>query len=303
MAAPPAREPGRQQQLGKLQQGLEYLDRLQQSLQDLKGGLSQSLAQGRTAAALPGQVEQLRQLWQQRPQQSGQQVDSQLQAATGPEGARQRFKLRGLDLAVLEQGGRETLKLQLPGNADTGNGRPLNLAVTLNGEGTQAQLQALTRALAPAGVSVQVQGSELVLSVAESQWPALRDGMTLRGEGKRFPSGQPVRALLDAEPEALQPQRWQVQDPVGQRQALGQVLQAQPRVAQARDQLDARLRAATAEVAHAPDASGLSSTEAQALASGFEARLQQAGYGQLDPLLPALRGLHKQRVQQLLSRV
>lgn len=293
----PSREPGLQQQLGRLQQGLDYLDRLAQTLQGLKSSLSRSLAQGQASAMLPQQVNQLSQLWQQRPQQSGGRVDSQLQASQADEPARQRFKLRGLDLTVLERGGAETLRLQVPGRASS-QGAAMTLSVTLDGEGTESQLQTLARALAPAGLTVDAQGQDLVFSIAESQWPALRDGLTVRGDGKRFPSGQPVRARLDAAPEALQPQQWSVSDAVGQRQALGQVLQAQPRLAKAREALGEQLRDVQSQ---AEPVSGLNASEAQTLAGGLEARLNQGDYAVQQALMPALRGLHKQRVRQLLA--
>lgn len=318
-----AREPGAQQRLGRLQQGLDYLDRLSDAMQQLKGGLSQSLARASTASAnavesgtpamLQAQLDHLRQLWSQRPREAAGRVDGDLQAAPEDGSARQRFKLRGLDLAVLQQGGRETLRLQLPGQhgddigaaltqpgeaavATAGNaGRPVLIAVTLDGEGTQDQLQALTRALSPAGLSVQAQGADVVFSVAESRWPALRDGMTLRGEGRRFPSGQPVRALLEPAPEALQPQRWTLQDAPGQRQALGQLLQAQPKLAQARARLNEQLEAAARPIAL------MAPGQAQALTGALAGALSGAEYGDVGALLPALRGMHRQRVRQLLG--
>ncbi|WP_431051879.1 hypothetical protein [Roseateles sp. L2-2] len=307
-----AREPGAQLQLGKLQQGLDYLDRLAAAMQQLKGGLSDTLArQAAPSAAVNGQLDQLRQLWSQRSRDAGGRVDAELQAAPEDGAARQRFKLRGLDLAVLQQGGKETLRLQLPGQAqDSGTGggtggfgatggKPTLIAVTLDGEGTQQQLQALTKALSPAGLSVQAQGTEIVFSVAESQWPALRDGLTLRGEGKRFPSGQPVRALLEPSPEALQPQRWDVKEASGQRQALGQLLQAQPKVAQARARLHEQLESAARPTW--AEGEPLSPAQAGALAGSLAGALSGAEYSDVGALLPALRGMHRQRVRQLLS--
>ncbi|OWQ93125.1 hypothetical protein CDN99_01065 [Roseateles aquatilis] len=294
-----AREPGAQLQLGRLQQGLEYLDRLAAAMQRLKGGLSDTLArQAAPSPALSGQVDQLRHLWSQRSRDAGGRVDGDLQPAPEDGAARQRFKLRGLDLAVLQQGGRETLRLQLPGQPlESGaTTKPIAVAVTLDGEGSQQQLQSLMKALSPAGVTVQAQGQEIVFSVAESQWPALRDGMTLRGEGRRFPSGQPVRALLEPAPEALQPQRWDVKEAAGQRQALGQLLQAQPKVTKARERLSEQLDAAAGRAAPA-----LAPAQAGALAETLSRTLSGAEYSDVGALLPALRGMHRDRVQQLLA--
>ncbi|UXH76876.1 hypothetical protein [Roseateles amylovorans] len=331
-----AREPGAQQQVGRLQQGLDYLDRLAVSVQQLKSGLSDTLARRATPSALLNdQVAQLRQLWSQRATDAGGRVDGDLQATADVDStARQRFKLRGLDLAVLTQGGRETLRLQVPGQrsqattagAPGTSTPPITVAVTLDGEGTPAQLRALSQALAPTGLTVQVQGPEVVFSVVESQWPALRDGLTLRGEGKRFPSGQPVRAWLEPSPQALQPDRWQLQDADGQRQALGQLLQAQPKLAKARAQLSGQLQAAAergrsdgapssdamtasttgsavsviADAASTP-ARAMTGPEAAVLVSQLDEAMGAADFTSLGSLLPAVRGLHRQRVQQLLS--
>ncbi|WAC75562.1 hypothetical protein OU995_13020 [Roseateles sp. SL47] len=297
---PQARQPGQQQRLGRLQQGLDYLDRLASSVQQLKSGISDTLARrAAPSETLNQQVDQLRQLWEQRPQEAGGRVDAQLQAADSPDAsARQRFKLRGLDLAVLQHGGRETLRLQLPGQAvPQGAGtsaKPVQLSVTLQGEGTQEQLQGLAKALAPAGLQLQVQGQDIIFQVSEAQWPALRDGMTVRGEGKRFPSGQPVRAMLEPAPEALQPQRWNLQDTSGQREALGQLLQVQPRLAQARLVLGQQLQQVSRP--------GLTaSSEADGLASDITDAMQSLDFQSLGALLPAVQGLHRQRVQQLLA--
>lgn len=297
---PVSRQPGQQQRLGRLQQGLDYLDRLAASVQQIKHGLSDTLAR-RSAPSdtLNQQVEQLRQLWSQRAEAAGGRVDAQLQAAEGPDdSARQRFKLRGLDLAVLQQGGRETLRLQLPGQAvPQGEGtssKPVQLAVTLQGEGTQEQLNVLAKALAPAGLEVLVQGQDIVFQMAEAQWPALRDGLTVRGEGKRFPSGQPVRAMLEPAPEALQPQRWNLQDVKGQREALGQLLQAEPRLAQARQTLGQQLQQTAKPVL-------TNAEEAKDLVSDITSSMKTLDFQSLGALLPAVQGLHRQRVQQLLN--
>lgn len=297
---PVSRQPGQQQRLGRLQQGLDYLDRLAASVQQIKTGLSDTLARRAAPSdSLNQQVEQLRQLWSQRAEASGGRVDAQLQAADGPDAnARQRFKLRGLDLTVLQQGGRETLRLQLPGQAvPQGEGtssKPVQLAVTLQGEGTQEQLNVLAKALAPAGLEVLVQGQDIVFQMSEAQWPALRDGLTVRGEGKRFPSGQPVRAMLEPAPEALQPQRWNLQDVKGQREALGQLLQAEPRLAQARQTLGQQWQQTVKPVVTNAD-------EAKDLVSDITSSMKTLDFQSLGALLPAVQGLHRQRVQQLLT--
>lgn len=322
---PLSRQSGQQQRVGRLQQGLDYLDRLASSVQQVKSGLSDTLARRTSPSeSLNQQVEQLRQLWAQRPDAAAGRVDAQLQAADSPDtSARQRFKLRGLDLTVLQQPGRETLRLQLPGQAvPQGEGtsaKPVQLAVTLQGEGTQEQLQVLAKALAPAGLELMVQGQDLIFQMAEAQWPALRDGLTVRGDGKRFPSGQPVRAMLEPAPEALQPQRWNLQDVKGQREALGQLLQAEPRLALARQRLGQQLGQQIGQpigqqlgqpmgqpISQQPGLQAgqpvlTNAEEAKDLVGDITSTMQSLDFQALGALLPAVQGLHRQRVQQLLT--
>lgn len=289
------REPGLQQQLGALQQGQDYLERLGASLQQLKSGLSQQLArpQGEGAALQP-QLESLRQLWAQRAAEAGGQLDARLLPAPEGESARQRFRLRGLDMNSLASEGSETLRLSLPG-------QPRPLLVPLDGRGLQPALQSLQRALAPTGLRVETQGGELQFSVEESAWPALREGLALRGDGKRFPSGQMVRAMLDPAPEALTPQGWTLDGPEAQRRSLVQVLDAQARVQRARQALGQRLDQAR----KLGDSTGAAEDRAQAVhrfAAEFarSPRLPAMDYGRLSALAPAVQGLHRQQVQQLL---
>jgi len=300
----PYREPGLQQRLGQLQQGVAYAEQLGQALQGLKGALSQALVrqQGQPDAALQDRLETVRRLWQARGEQGGGLLDAQLQPVADGEAARQRFRLRGLDLAALAQGGAETLRLSLPG-------QPRSIAVPLDGQGLQRQLQSLQRALAPTDLRVETQGGELQFSAPESQWPALRDGFSIRGDGKRFPSGQMVRAPLDPQAEALSPAQWQLEGSDAQRRALAQVLGAQERLAQARQRLSQRL----AEAASAPEpardavaAAGEAETRqavhdfAAAFAASTDAAQAPLDYEQLSALVPALLGLHRRQVQQLL---
>lgn len=292
----PTREPGQQQRLGALQQGLAWLDQLSGALQTVKTGLGQALARpGTDTAGLNQALEQLRLQWAARGESAGGLLDGKLRTVEGGDEARQRFRLRGLDLQTLAAGGAETLRLTLPGQA-----RPVSIA--LDDGGLQRQLQQLQRAVAPAGLRLESEGGELLFSVAEKQWPALRDGLGIKGDGKRFPSGQTVRAMLDPEAAAMAPQGWKIDDPAAQRRSLVALVAAQQRVQAARQDLGARLSDAQAEALGGLEDDAARAAAMRVFAQQFEtaATAVPLDYGRLAELPPALEGLHRGKVQQLL---
>lgn len=296
-ASTAAREPGAQQRLGQLQQGIAYAEQLRGALQSLKNGLGQALARPQvdSSAALRQQLDQVQTLWQSRSEQAGGTLDAQLQLVPAGAQAQQRFALRGLDMAALSGGSSETLRLSLPGQTQA-------VSVQLDGRGLQRQLNSLRQALAPTGVSVDTRSGKLSLSVAESKWPALRDGLSIRGEGKRFPSGQPVRAGLQAEADAMAPAQWKLGDAASQRDSLKKLLQAQQDLAPAEAQLREQLDTAAAAVTHDDDAATQASVSA--FAAQFAEGDQDAAlnYERLASLGPALAGMHRRRVEQLLQQ-
>lgn len=291
-----AREPGAQQRLGALQQGLAYAQRLDASLQQLKSGLSLTLARHLPASALDLQarVDGIGALWQAREAEAAGQIDARLQAVPEGRQPQREFSLRGLDGNSLAASGAETLRLTLPGQ-----GRALS--IHLDGQGRDSHLRAVALGLAGLGVQTRAQADGgVVLAVAEARWPALRDGLQLRGDGRRFPGGQPVRAALDARPDAMQPAGWRVDGPEAQRASLARVLQAQQQLGVTRQALGQRLQAAAA-AAPAPDAAEAAAMAR--LARDFSEAGQGAplDYEQLCDLLPAVAGVHRARVDQLLT--
>ncbi|MFT7772943.1 hypothetical protein [Roseateles sp.] len=291
-----AREPGAQQRLGALQQGLAYAQKLDASLQQLKSGLSLTLARGLPATALDLQarVDGIARLWQARQTEAAGQIDARMQAVPEGREPQREFSLRGLDSNSLAAAGAETLRLTLPGQ-----GRALS--IHLDGQGLDSHLRAVTQGLAGLGVQTRVQADGgVVLAVAETRWPVLRDGLQLRGDGRRFPSGQLVRAALDARPDAMQPAGWQVDGADAQRASLTRVVQAQQQLGQVRQVLGQRLEAASS-AAPAPDAA---ETAAVARVARHFAEAGQGApldYEQLSALLPAVYGVHRARVDQLLA--
>ena len=292
------REPGLQTRVGALQQGADYLDRLGQQVQGLRQQLSQSLANGGSdAGALQASIDQVDKLWQARSTDAGGLLDAQLQppATSGPAAdapAQQRFQVRGLDAASLQKDGAEVLRLRVPGQ-----GAPVRAQI--DGGSASQGAKALRDALAPAGVQVQAQSGTLWFSVDQSRWPAVRDGLTVQGDGKRFPSGQAVRPALQTAPDAVDTRQWRVGSTDEQRATLRSVTQAQGRIAAARKGYSAALdQAATAS--SSSDAT-TDATQAADLGQNLAGSLRQADFSQVAALSPALRGLHRDRVRQLLS--
>lgn len=280
-----AREPGAQQRLGRLQQGQAWLQKLDGDLR----ALAAALAGGADDAAVTARLTQLQSSWAQRGDAGGL-VDGQLRVQLQGD-TRQQFVLRGLDAAALADtgNGRETLTLALPG-------AQRRVQVTLDpAAGAAANLQTLQRALAPAGIGVARQGDKLLMSVSESRWPALRQGMSLMGEGRRYPSGQLVRAPLEAQGDVLRPAQWRVDSPTGRQQLMEQLRQAHGQLQRGRQQVDAALDAAAALPAVGEAGEG---AQLQAFADGFG---RDAAWFDGAELLPAVQGLGRQRVRQLLN--
>ncbi|MDN3921546.1 hypothetical protein [Roseateles violae] len=288
--ASPFFEPGLQQDLAAAQQGLAWLDGLAQKLQGLKKSVSQQLAGAGSTAQSEQSLREFGTAWLQRRRQAGGMVDGQLRVVDAGQ-ARQGFALRGLDLASLDEAGTETLSFAIPGVAAP-------IAVTLDpAEGRAALVQRLDQALAPGGLRATVAGETLRLSCKEAQWPALAEGLSIKGEGRRFPGGQRVRALLDAEPELLQPQGWSLDGAAAQRRTLGQIVAVQGRLGEAQAALQQRLGE---QALPEPTDVAARGQALLAFSQGFDAAAAEPLYQRFAELAPALQGVRREHVQQLL---
>ncbi len=289
----PFMEPGLQQQVAASQQAQAWVGDMDQQLQRLKTSLAASLASGSTDAdgAAAAALQQARTVWGQRSERAAGRIDGQLRLPERGSGARQDFTLRGLDLAALGQEGPETLSFAAPGS-------PAAINVAIDPDQTaEANAQRLDQALAPAGLRVSVAAGRLQWSTEESRWPALRDGLTVKGEGKRFPSGQRVRVRLDAQPDAVDPKAWRLDGAQARRQTLAQVIDAQR---QLRDAGQALQRNSTP----VPEPTGTAG-QGQVLltaAEDFRALAAQPVYETFAELAPALRRIGREQVRALLSR-
>ena len=241
-------------------------------------------------------IAQVQALWQQRQASTQGKLDAQLRFTPDTE-ARQRFQVRGLDQRSLQSGERETLAFT------TGSAGPVDqrvrTAVIDPAYDEAAVRRLLDHTLAPAGVRVaQADDGQVVLSTPESQWPAVRDGLSVKGGGIRFPGQQFHRVRTEPEAPALLPQAWKADTPAEQRQTLQQVLPALTQARHARQTVQASLDQAAQTLSGPPPAS--ETAWAQQFAKDFSDIAKQPGYGLFAAVAPAVQGLSSMRAQAVL---
>ena len=291
-----ARDPQFNQRVAAGQQTLVYLDTLTNSLDRLKTDLSAQLAGPAVRRPIAQDIAQVQALWQQRQAATQGRLDAQLRFTPDAE-ARQHFQVRGLDQRSLQSGERETLAFT------TGSAGPVDqrvrTAVIDPAYDESAVRRLLDHTLAPAGVRVAQAGDgQVVLSTPESQWPAVRDGLSVKGGGIRFPGQQFHRVRTEPEAPALQPQAWKADTPAEQRQTLQQVLPALAQARHARQTVQASLDQAGQALSSSPIAS--EAAWAQQFAKDFSAIADQAGYGLFAAVAPAVQGLSRTRAHAVL---
>ena len=275
------------------QQAIDFLEQSAAQLRALKSDLAAKLA---TRQMRDGQVEQrVRQFtdtWRNRSQASGGTLDAQLNYSNEP--AVQRFTVRGMTLANLRNGARETLAISLGGG--TAGLRSVHLTPGLSDAEIVARFD---QALAPAGVRVSVnKDGELVFSAPESAWPALRESLAVQGSGIRFPAGQLNRLKAEAEVPVVMPESWGTSDIEAMRATLQQVTQALAHVEAALAKVRQELAAATQRVQ-----SELPEIEVAGMgqmAEVFANVANEPGYSALVSLTSALVGINRDRVVSLL---
>jgi hypothetical protein len=287
---------GLQSQVARAQQAVDYLGRVAGQLETLKGELtarltgarngSQAGSQAGSRQQLDAQVRQLAATLNARKQDAGGSVDANLQYTRQP--AVQRFRIRGLDLAGLQQDAPQSLAFSVGGA-----GGP-QLAVTIQPDQSSGEIAgALDRALAPMGVHAGLddQGA-LVFSTPESNWPAVKDSIAVSGRGK---------VTTDEVPASPAPQHWNVSDGSGAtdslRQSLREVVQALERVRHSQDAASTALSAATLQVSESqtpPPEVGLAAQDFASVAASTD-------YDSLLALSSALVGVSRDRVLALLG--
>ncbi|NHQ93924.1 hypothetical protein GYK42_26520 [Janthinobacterium lividum] len=264
-------------------------------MQALKSELAAKLAarQGREGQ-VEARVRQFSNTWRQRASASGGTLDAQL-AYTSPQAAQQNFSIRGLTMASLQEGPQEVLAFSVGGANQSL--RSVNIEPGLSANEIVSRFD---RALMPSGIGVKLgENGELVFSTQEAAWANVRDSLSVRGSGIRYPTGQMSRVRTDAEPAAIAPEEWSTGDVEALRATLQQVVQALAQLQAARSSVSLALAQATGRVARAQPVQVNVSMDA--LAENFTQKASEPGYESLLAISSALVGISRERVVALLG--
>ncbi|KAB8062113.1 hypothetical protein GCN74_02705 [Janthinobacterium sp. FT14W] len=264
-------------------------------MQALKSELAAKLAarQGREGQ-VEARVRQFSNTWRQRASASGGTLDAQL-SYSSPQAAQQQFSIRGLTMASLQEGPQEVLAFSV-GGANQAL-RSVNIEPGLSESEIVSRFD---RALMPSGISVKRgENGELVFSTPEANWNNVRDSLSVRGSGVRYPTGQMSRVRTDAEPAAIAPEEWNTGDVEALRATLQQVVQALAQLQAARSSVSLALAQATGRVARAQPVQVNVSMDT--LAENFTEKASQPGYESLLAISSALVGISRERVVALLG--
>jgi hypothetical protein len=284
-----------QGEISNAQQTLDYLERSSSQLQALKSELAAKLAarQGREGQ-VEARVRQFSNTWRQRASASAGSLDAQL-GYTSPQSAQQQFSIRGLTMASLQEGPQEVLAFSV-GGANQAL-RSVNIEPGLS---EREIVSRFDRALMPSGIGVKLgENGELVFSTSEAAWANVRDSLSVRGSGIRYPTGQMSRVRTDAEPAAIAPEEWQTGDVEALRATLQQVVQALAQLQAARSSVSLALAQATGRVAKAQPVQ--ESVSMDTLAENFTQKASEPGYESLLAISSALVGISRERVVALLG--
>src|SRR5450830_588530 len=284
-----------QGEISNAQQTLDYLDRSSSQLQALKSELAAKLAarQGRDGQ-VEARVRQFSNTWRQRSNASGGTLDAQL-GYSSPQAAQQNFTIRGLTLSSLQDGPPEVLAFSV-GGANQAL-RSVNIEPGLSDDQIVARFD---QALMPSNIRVKLgDNGELLFSTPESSWPSVRDSLSVRGSGIRFPTGQMSRVKTDPEPAAIAPEEWNTGDVEALRTTLQQVVQALAHLQQARSSVNLALAQANSRVADAQPVQG--PVRMESLAQNFSDKASKPGYESLLAISSALVGISRDRVIALLG--
>lgn len=273
-----------QSEVARAQQAIDYLERVASQLEALKADLSARLAgRGANARQLEARARQLGATLDARRSDGGDGLDAQLDF-NAAQGAQQRFRIRGLDVAALQAGGQQTLGFSV-GSA----GGP-QLAATIEPGMTAEEIaRRLDRTLAPLNVRAGLDGQgELVFVTPEASWNKVKDAIAVTGRG---------RVDTAAVPASLAPNEWELGNPDALRQSLREVVQALARVRRSQDAASMALSAAMTRTAQ-PE---IPTAELELIAQDFSATAASHDYDSLLAITSALVGVSRERVQALLG--
>lgn len=288
-----------QDSVARAQQAVDYLERVAGQLENLKGEISARLSSARggqqatqqssqRAQQLEGAVRQLTSTLAARKSSAGGGVDANLNFDGQP--ARQRFRIRGMEIDALQQNAPQTVAFSIGGV-----GGP-QLAVTIGADqSSEETARTIDRAVAPLGVRAGLDNGSLVFSTDEANWPAVKDSIAVSGRG---------RVATEEVAPALAPQQWPI-DGSGNgganadalRQSLREVVQALERVRRSQDAASNALSNASQQVTVATTPP----PEVELATEDFAAAAASTNYDSLLALSSALVGVSRERVLALLG--
>ncbi|MFC5509912.1 hypothetical protein ACFPOU_02080 [Massilia jejuensis] len=266
------------------QQAREYLDRVAAQLESVKSALSAKIAGMKSGARdLEARARQLGATIAARSAQAGGSVDDLLLFSDGAP-AQQRFRITGLDVAMLQAAAPVSLAFSVGGA-----GGP-QLSASFEPEMTPEQIaMRLDRTLAPVKVRTGLDNQgRIEFTTAEANWPAVRDGIAISGRG---------RVATEAVAPDLKLQDLGTGNADALRQNLREVVQALERVRRAQDAASAALSAATLRAAQPV----LSAGELALTAQDFASTAASHDYESLLAMTSALVGVSRERVLALLG--
>lgn len=292
-----ARDPQLNRRIANGQQTQAYLAQLAGELEGLKAEISSQLSSPTLNRSIDSRLQRFTALWQQRPQATGSSLSAQLDYSADGQ-AQQRFKMRGLDLRNLQLNERETLSFVT--GSSTPTDRRILTAVLTPDQSPAARLRLIDQTLAVAQIRAgRNEQGEVTLATPDANWPNVRDGLSIKGGGIRFPANQFHRIKLEAEPDAIRPETWKTQDAQALRETLQHVIPALTKVRQASETVQQDLDAVVDRLA--TPGSTDQADWAQTVVSEFAAMGQQPGYAVFAALAPAVQGVSRHRVENLLA--
>jgi len=285
------------QRIAAGQQTLAYLDELASRIETLKSDLSAQLANPALQRPLDQQLQGVGALWAQRQSTTLGSLDGQLRYHPNG-GAQQSFQVRGLDQRALQSSERETLSFST-GAAGPAEQR-VQTVIFEAGQDEASRVRLLDHSLAPVRIRVrQSAQGEVLLTTPEAQWPAVRDGLSIKGGGIRFPGQQAPRVKVEAQADAIAPARWSAADDSSQRHTLQQLVPALRQIQHTRQSVRSDLESAGAQL---QDRAAVDTSRwAQGFAQDFAAISERPPYAVFAAVAPAVQGISRPRVQALLK--
>lgn len=280
------------------QLSLDYLGRAGEQLRELRVVLAEQVARPRVdTSPIQQRIRQFDAIWRARAQRTGGTLDAQLNFNPNG-GARQVFTVRGLTMEAMRQGTSETLTF-----AALGRSLPAGSVAIEPGLADEEIVRRFDRALAPSGIRARLEAGELTFSVPEVSWPAVRDTLAIKGDGRRFPTGQFSQVRVLGRESVIRPATWSVDDPLVTQRTLRQVATAQVLMHGTRQKASTVLVQLAKDLQLAYGAAGPLAEAEHSLrfAQSFALTTGNADFRTLAAITPALSGVDRKRVSTLLG--